>query len=417
MDFDKKRLIMYGAGEQAKYALEYIENSDKESVPICFCDNSIEKQGKLFLGYDVHSLEDAKKMYPNSMYYVTTAEPLKYQIFKFLIDNGINENQIYNYDSGAKYYKSCGDLERFNLIVANNQFHYCCGRGNLNNEPPRIDFTNLENSINEFVEYRKNLMEDNTLQSISNECTGCPDLKYGYWKTSDKISTISFSPSYYCNLECNYCGVWQVHYNLENDEKKFLKTFDFSECIKLLEEKRLIDENTHIEISSGEITLNPFRDKILTAVKDYSCAVFSNAVYYNKQISEIISKKNSYLLLSLDSGTKNTYSKVKGKDEWDSVVSNIAKYKEEDGNVILKYIILPDNCTREDEIGFTEICVKNGIKVVQFSCDINADHNNLKKEIIDFAINVGRELKSHDIEVVVLPLFGPKNNEFIKNSI
>jgi MoaA/NifB/PqqE/SkfB family radical SAM enzyme len=259
-------------------------------------------------------------------------------------------------------------------------------------------------------------MADNK-NGLASPCVGCQELKIGYWKTSNLIKSISFSSNYHCNLECIYCAVWKENRVLDLTKKEFLKNFDFSEFLKHLRELGYIDLDTQVEISAGEITLNPYKKNIFNAVKDYHTVIFSNSLLFDKQIADIISKPGSFLLLSLDSGTRQTYHKIKQKDAFTVVLQNIKKYTCRGGNIQLKYIILPENCTDSDLNGFIELCRACAISTISLSCDIHADHDNLSQEIIDFAIRLGKTARKEGIDIIVLPFFGDENNNFICKSI
>lgn len=61
---------------------------------------------------------------------------------------------------------------------------------------------------------------------------------------------------------------------------------------------------------------------------------------YSDFIAEILAKnKQSFIAVALDSGTSETYKKVKRVDKFHTVVENLHKYKDKGCQIFLKYIL------------------------------------------------------------------------------
>jgi molybdenum cofactor biosynthesis enzyme MoaA len=122
-------------------------------------------------------------------------------------------------------------------------------------------------------------------------------------------------------------------------------------------------------------------------------------------------------LESLDAGTRESYTKIKGKDVFDTVVENIRRYAANSGNIQLKYIVMPENCNDDDLNGFLAICGEIKPMKIRISCDIHNDFNILPQQIIDFAIKLGQQAIKRGHEVLVLEHFGAKNDKYIQQQI
>ena len=71
----------------------------------------------------------------------------------------------------------------------------------------------------------------------------------------------------------------------------------------------------------------------------------------------MISRKDgSFLNVSVDAGTRETYREVKGLDAYDRVLSHIRRYAQEGAVIEIKYILMPENCDRENIDGFLAFC-------------------------------------------------------------
>ena len=101
----------------------------------------------------------------------------------------------------------------------------------------------------------------------------------------------------------------------------------------------------------------------------------TSGIKYSTAIDEAFKNNRLEMLLSLDSGSRETYKKIKNVDMFDTVIENLKKYtsacefaKE---NIILKYIILDGINDNKEELGkFFDIVQKLGVRNVRL--DINS---------------------------------------------
>lgn len=133
--------------------------------------------------------------------------------------------------------------------------------------------------------------------------------------------------------------------------------FTFLEYIK---EQGWIAPDARWQVSSGEITLHPFKDRFLDLVEGQRVTFFTNCFLYDKRIGEILhNNPASSINLSIDAGTAQTWRSVKGVDNFAQVSQNlIAYYKNSTraGQITLKYIVLPGiNDTMEDYASLMEL--------------------------------------------------------------
>ena len=105
-------------------------------------------------------------------------------------------------------------------------------------------------------------------------------------------------------------------------------------------------------------------------------------------------------MTSLDSGTRETYKKIKQVDCLDKVVENLKKYPLEKANLRLKYIFLEGvNDNEEDVNGFYNIVKEVNCKAIMISSDrckpFTENIRNLVRELIGKAKKDGiKVLKS-----------------------
>ncbi|WP_270564197.1 radical SAM protein [Clostridium beijerinckii] len=356
------KLVLYGTVENAKKLLP--EFKSKGYVPECFCDMDKNKQNIQFLGYPVLSIDEVKKKFLDFKVYVTLKEPEVYEEISKLINEGVfREEQILN-DIKEKYI-SCDYLE-YGLEALSDGVYHCCGDQNTEDYAklpimPYDDtlFEDVDAFILRFIEQKRQI-----INGINNgkhtSCTGCPYLREDYWHKTKKIRRLNYSLDHACNLKCSYC------YKKKNGYKH-TSSLDVNKIITKFKTSKFISVEHPVIYSSGEISVQSDADEIISNLQEYEVAYISNGTRYNANLHNMIKKTSSSILISLDSGTRETYKRIKGVDLFDKVCENIKKYSSDGGNVILKYIIMEDNLNKADLDGFIDICKKSNVKNIRIS--------------------------------------------------
>ena len=189
-----------------------------------------------------------------------------------------------------------------------------------------------------------------------------------------------------CQSHCFYCWVhdWDERFT-PAAKAGYEKVF---ETIELAEHCGLIAPDATWQISSGEITIHPCRDRIMKLVKGKHARFFTNCMKYDEEIAQnLCDNPNSSIDLSIDSGTPKTWAKVKGVDNFEKVTENLANYyvasKGRTGQITLKYIVFPGvNDNYEDYASLMEIMKVIGVKELQLSRDNRTKYSAGDKERI-----------------------------------
>ena len=400
---EKSPIILYGAGERAPFELNFLRETFGIE-PVAFCDKNLNIQKQGFLGLPVFDPLEATQKYSDGYFYITVGKQLKAEIYKDLVEKYyVPRERILNC---FEKYKSCQWLENA-LYFRNGTISYCC---DLGFKIPQIEWREtIEDTMETFTFYREELIRDNQNPDKETPCRNCPDLIEAYWEIPRSIQVIGFNSDYPCHCRCIYCShmVYREQYAKEIDD--CLKDFHPAEYLKYLLENKMIDlKTTRIDIASGEIELAPVKDELLDFLyeRNFECVtVRSNGIVYDEKITKIIKNKKSYLSISLDSGTKETYQKVKGVNAFERIAKNISLYRQSLGNVHLKYIFLEDNCGEEDIIGFINLCQKNHISAVTISCDIYF-REDIPSKVLDGAKKMTEMAKKYHINIDFDRYFG-----------
>ena len=292
-----------------------------------------------------------------------------------------------NIQSEVSY--GCHLLRQFALIFAGRVdtkdagISFCCE--NLS-DIPRIPLCNTgKESIENFITMRKKILASPQV-ALYKGCAKCSDWRQEKWQNESLIHYVNLSmyPSP-CDCLCIYCG------NYINDAEAFSraevtegyeKAFDSLDYAK---NEGLIASSVSWQVSVGEITIHPYKDRILDLVKNQSACFFTNCFRFDEKLGKnLAANPRSGINLSIDSGTPETWRKVKGVDNFKEITDNLASYYKNsscDGQINLKYIVLPGiNDSLEDYSCVIELMKNCGVKALAVSRDVRYKYNKSKEE-------------------------------------
>ena len=194
-------------------------------------------------------------------------------------------------------------------------------------------------------------------------CYHCKEWFKANWKFSPFISFVGLAmyPSP-CQCRCSYCGVNKRVFD-KNEDNSITVTYErifemlrFARNQKILAPKGYLD----VQVACGEITIHPYKEHILDLVKGDRVRFCTNAFVFDRNIAlELHNNPKAIIEISLDSGTAETWHKVKGVDNFRVVLENLSRYRQYSaraGQIAVKYIILPSiNDSMDDFISCVNI--------------------------------------------------------------
>jgi len=238
--------------------------------------------------------------------------------------------------------------------------------------------------ISESIEFGPSgRQESDKGRSFTSTCAKCVKYKLDDWNGGDGLIhhvNLAMDPSP-CQCKCVYCS------SLKSDDRKIHDKQRCDECyekvfgiIELARNNGMIAADAMWHVASNEITIHPFKDRIYELVKGQSVSFFTNCFIYDESIAANLAANTlSSICLSIDSGTPETWLKVKGVDNFASVTANLAKYSASimrPGQIQLKYIILPGiNDDLEDFRALVDIMKSLKVRRMTIACDCFADDN------------------------------------------
>ena len=253
----------------------------------------------------------------------------------------------------------CPKLE-ITLNLLPDEIKYCCSCAAC----PGITIKNSQNLEKEkIIKTKKQLIEMFKQGIIPTKCRGCSEYKekkeensnfikkligFFYPKETKKISHLIMNHYKQCECKCIYCNEI-TNYNSKKQNYNALPLIK-----QLFEEKMINEENLTVEFQGGNVSLLTEFEDIIEELSKNNCkniTILTNGVQSLPAVEKYASKMNFRLCISLDSGTKETFNKIKRIDAFDKVIDNIKKFTSlQNVELTLKYITLNGINDNIDEI-------------------------------------------------------------------
>ena len=273
-----------------------------------------------------------------------------------------------------KEYLNCPYMKH-SLHFFHDEIRACCSNVKGPVFYPNYNGTDIdwEKVYQERKNYIKLINSNSDDDPIPVECQGCYMAK-GFLsdkKVEDfenKVNTLFIQNNMSCNAKCTYCT-----FATEDKGSKYQAV----PVVKSLIENKLLDKNSKLILSGGEITITEEFDELvnlLTDNVDSSICLATSGIKYSDAVANAFKKNKCWQTISLDSGTKETYAKLKQVDCFDTVINNLKTYISIDEKAkertTLKYIIIREvNDNKEEIQKFFDVVTSLGIKHVQLDVD------------------------------------------------
>ncbi len=242
-------------------------------------------------------------------------------------------------------YKSC-NLIQHGLCFFNEMLVSCCFSpcDQINGQTPPVLFANYKGEVLspdflfERIDSYANIFRNG---GCPKECTNCCHIEEKDWDEEHYINSITITHFSICNADCIYCSN-----NLEKNERTN-SMYDIIPVLTNLKEKGVIRKGCEFHIGGGEFTIYHEADEMLKTFALTDFATFyvpTNAIKYNENLFQAMNNKAAHIIVSLDSGTRKTFKKIKRIDAFNQVISNLKLYSrtpQSSKAIGLKYIVIP----------------------------------------------------------------------------
>ena len=297
-------------------------------------------------------------------------------------------------------YKSCRLLEHgiyFYLDPGSKQLcvGHCCNTDHLD-LPNRLylydDLKNQTLSWDYIFEQKRKFRENAKKGLYPTQCDGCFELQERDWDNEDYINHLTAGHIMKCNSKCVYCPIGRIPdcHNREQD-------VDMKPIIEELLEKKLLRFNGSLRFVGGEPTLMKEFDwlvDLFSKNKVPEIYVPTSAIRLSKSLCSALEKvESAAIVASVDSGTKETFEKVKGTKFFDIVMKNMKtylKYARKKDFIISKFILF----TNYNDISLeVENWLKNCNNMGHIEVQFDSEHSVSSSENCENKKYVNRTLK------------------------
>lgn len=213
-------------------------------------------------------------------------------------------------------------------------------------------------------------------------CAQCANFQMGDFALGAQISYVNLSmyPAP-CQSRCVYCGVCREP-QTKASEAAYEKLF---EILELAERCGILSQDATWQVSSGEIAIHPYRDRIMRLVKEKRAVFYTNCMKYDEAVAQNLhDNPKSAINLSIDAGTPETWKRIKMVDNFEAVLENLMRYHQMSsgpGQITMKYIVLPDvNDVYEDYAALMEILKGLQVKHLTLSRDTRRKYHMSRED-------------------------------------
>lgn len=223
-------------------------------------------------------------------------------------------------------------------------------------------------------------------------CKGCHCLETKEWEFNPKFKFMEIYHWTHCNCGCVYCS---NIYETDGIVDEKIKKSEYYNLLPILEEvvaNNLLDPDVEIFVGGGEpAVLEELPDLLELFSKNgiKQINLPTSGVLYSDAIVRAIDAMNTFVTISIDSGSAEVYRKIKRIDAFQTVLDNIKKYMQSPRAVdaiTLKYIILDGFNDNIEEIEkWLTTAARIGLKNISLTFEYS--HSIIKKK--------GKEIPKH----------------------
>ena len=392
-------IIFCGAGKWGKYLAKKAITEFYMNV-VCFIDRSLSGDVEVSPGVNVpcHGYDEIPGILSENEDCIIIIATRKSEFFLEIESKLINLNvQPERIVSSWNDYLSnvfvpsekCYCLHSLNhMLIGSKALRFCCGPLNnyyLVSELPlnMQNHQSLDVALSTFLERRKTTFNAAKNGLIPIMCSNCPSLeKKSLPQKQPQITfvALSFYPAV-CNADCVYCNCGFSNKQLCNpkEAKKFEIHKFAAKTLTRLRQDNILSNIVTCHLTAGEVSIASDKDYILDYAIENTGDTFvisTTGIIFDQKIAYTLSANiNSSLRVDMDAGTPETYLLVKGTNKFYQVFRNLKKYCEH-GNVMLKYIIIPNyNDDEANFKGIVNIAKELGLK----SMNIDREYKHIKR--------------------------------------
>lgn len=252
------------------------------------------------------------------------------------------------------------------ILFSYNIITFCCEGRPIKSLKP---YNEEPISLSKYMQKLDEVLED--MQKDNNPCIGCRNLVkkiFPKYKLSEQIELFTIAHYTKCHINCAYCFLEHKNTDMQ---------YNAEEAIQYFRYRDMVIPHAHVAWGGGEPTVSKYFEDNIKNISSFGYNQFINTtgIIFSENIMNGLENGNIEVRISVDSGTPETFKKIKGVDKFDIVWNNIKKYCKFPDRVQVKYILFEWNANENDIIGFVKKCKWAGVKNVILAPEMNAEHS------------------------------------------
>ncbi len=320
-----------------------------------------------------------------------------------------------------RYYYSCPWIEHGIVFFQYKLAHCChCGHQSGGHALIRNNYTGQALNWERIFQVKDIYRKFHKKGKINTACMDCPYLKEDNWDNGRYIDHLYISHWTNCNSRCIYC------YEAQNPESFNNDNYNVLPYIKEMYSRGILRRESEISFGGGEPTLLKEFDNIVKFFMDnffIRCRVHTSGIRYSPALADAINTLLAYVVVSVDSGSRETFKQIKRVDCYDKVCDNVRKYALKTiflGRDLIstKFIIIPGINDKKSEIDSWLMTNKeNGLYAVVLDIEENwylKNRNNVPPYIIELIKYTEKRAKKSDL---ILQLYERIQNLLLDESV
>jgi len=278
-----------------------------------------------------------------------------------------------------------------------NSVHVCSVPHHHRGQPFIGHFDGTGFPLEEMRALRDELREQNQTVEGHPTCRGCALLEDKEWSPEPYVfEYLGLGNWLYCNIECSYCELQTK--NLASYAVTFQPYLLEATVRQFIDDKLLSPSATIDWGGGGEPTYYKDFPNVLAMLLDHGTFnyIHTNGTR-NPGTLRISRPERVHLVCSVDAGLDTTYFRIKKRDYFERVWSNLAGWLAMGSQVTVKYIMKTENCGEADLGGFTERVDR--LRPFSVILDVDFDYPDPCQRVVNAIAELRRRIAAIGIPV------------------
>ena len=269
-----------------------------------------------------------------------------------------------------------------------------CPNTNAHGGPPGLArFIEGRLPVEEIVAKRAVIREANRAGGFA-PCGQCAYRERRAWKPRPHaFDILCIAQAAACNLACHYCHTIPESRYLQNPGV----VPSLLPAISSLISEGLLAPDARIQWGGGEPTILREFEALFGLLHRHGAysEVYTSGLRVPPILLEAMAEDRAGVMVSLDCGTRETYARIKGRDAFNRVVANVARYaRTNPRRTLLKMILSRNNLGEVPQ--FLDLAEAAGVRIVCYDTMMYEDH--VDDAIVEAAARFRLEAEARGLE-------------------